>query len=102
MAGNGQQGHVGGHDNMFNDNQGGFGGNPGGGGGGPYFGDGRGQTQGEQWGSFGHPLQQGFGGFNMSNGLYHPFGQGISDKFQGGYGHQGTPHHLPQGPQDFH
>jgi hypothetical protein len=47
MAGNGQQGHVGGHDNMFNDNQGGFGGNPGGGGGGPYFGVGRGQTQGE-------------------------------------------------------
>jgi hypothetical protein len=47
MAGNGLQGHVGGHDNMFNDNRGGFGGNPGGGGGGPYFGDGRGQTRGE-------------------------------------------------------
>jgi hypothetical protein len=31
MAGNGQQGHVGGHDNIFNGNQGGFGGNPGGG-----------------------------------------------------------------------
>jgi hypothetical protein len=47
MAGNGQQGHVGGHDNMFNNNRGGFGGNPGGGGGGPYFGDGKGQTRGE-------------------------------------------------------
>jgi hypothetical protein len=46
MAGNGQQGHVGGHDNMFNNNRGGFGGNPGGGGGGPYFGDGKGQTWG--------------------------------------------------------
>jgi hypothetical protein len=56
---------------------------------------------GEQWRPFGHPTQQGFGGFNMNNGLYPLFVQGGSDNFQGAYGHQGPPHHLPQGPNGF-